>query len=85
MVERAEDVCELLSCYKRSDSKGEWAEWAQRLERNCLIWEKYEGGWQGVKKGPEVLRLSSFFLFSVFELVIAGVKLKSKLMTNQQS
>ncbi|OOQ84990.1 hypothetical protein PEBR_30893 [Penicillium brasilianum] len=54
IVEQGEEVCELLSGHSGSDSKGEWAEWAQSLEENCLVWEKYEEDWQGVDKGSGV-------------------------------
>lgn len=54
IVERGEEVCELLSGGRGDDSKGEWAEWAESLEENCLIWEKYEGSLQGVQEGSGV-------------------------------
>lgn len=50
IVEREEEVCGLLS----GDDNGEWAEWAERMERNCVVWEEYEGGLQGVQDGYRV-------------------------------
>jgi hypothetical protein len=50
IVEREEEVCGLLS----GDDNGEWAEWAERMERNCVVWDEYEGGLQGVQDGYRV-------------------------------
>lgn len=33
------------------DDNGGWTKWAERLEGNCVVWEEYEGGLQGVNGG----------------------------------